>query len=534
MSTYNPPGRYGNVTVNHTFSTATAPNPMERAQLAAKARNHGQAVQWFEKALQENPENPQAMLGLGQSLCHLGRRVEGTANLRQGGQYFLQKARQSGDISPLLEVISHLHHWSDFEGALDIGKQAAQINPNDFRCFQVLAVTYSQLNKTNEALLAGQQALTLNPENSMMHILQASLEADAGQNAAARLRLEDTLAYELTPREEFRAHKELARVLDKLGDYAQVFPHLHAAAKVSGALPEISNQNNALIPAMLKANRAGFDRELLGRWSGTEFPNDQPAPVFLVGFMRSGTTLTQEVLDAHPRVLVADEADFIWAMHRELHLMDKAAGDTAAKLRRLDLAGVLHLRDFYWKRVGQRFGDSLGKRLLVDKFTMNTIDLGLINVIFPDAKVVFVMRDPRDVCVSCFMQLMVPSPATVHLLTWRGTAEFYAMVMDWWMHIRQQMTLNFIEFRYEDAVTQFEPTFRRIFAFLGLNWDAGVADFHKHAAGKHIATPSRTQVSQPLYTSSVTRWRHYAPEFAAISEMLKPIIEAFDYEPFDQ
>lgn len=507
---------------------------MERAQLAVKARNHAQAVQWFEKALQDNPENPQAMLGLGQSLCNLGQRREGTSCLRQAGQHFLQIALQRRDIGQLLEIISQLHHWSDFEGALDMGKQAAQISPNDFRCFQLLAVTYSQLNKTNEALLAGQRALELNPENSMMHILQASLEADAGQNAAARLRLEDVLTYELSPREEFRAHKELARILDKLGDYAQVFPHLHAAAAVSGALPEISNQNKALTPAMLKANRAGFDRELLGRWSGTEFPQGQPAPIFLVGFMRSGTTLTQEVLDAHPGVLVADEADFIWAMHRELHLMDKSGGDTAAKLKRLDLAGIIHLRDFYWKRVHQRFGDSLGKRLLVDKFTMNTIDLGLINVIFPDAKVVFVMRDPRDVCVSCFMQLMVPSPVTVHLLTWRGTAEFYAMVMEWWMHIRQQMTLDFIEFRYEDAVTQFEPTFRRIFAFLGLTWDAGVADFHKHAAGKHIATPSRTQVSQPLYTSSVTRWRHYEPEFPAVSELLKPFIRAFDYEPFDQ
>ena len=505
---------------------------MERAQIAVKAGNHAQAAQWFEKALQETPDNPQAMIGFGQSLCNLGRRVEGTDYFRQAGQHFLKKARQSGDISQLLDIISRLQHWSDYEGALELGKQSTQINSADFRGFQLLAVTYSQLNKTTEALLAGQQALELNSENSMLHIFQASLEADAGQNGAAKLRLEDVLAYELNPREEFRAHKELARVLDKLGDYAQVFPHLHAAAGFSSALPEISKQNKSLIPTMLKANKAGFDRELLSRWSGAEFPRDQPSPVFLVGFMRSGTTLTQEVLDTHPGVMVADEADFIWAMHRELHMMDKSSGDTAAKLRRLDFAGVLHLRDFYWKRVHQRFGDSLGKRLLVNKFTMNTIDLGLINVIFPDAKVIFVMRDPRDVCVSCFMQLMVPSPATVHLLTWQGTAEFYAMIMDWWIYIKQQMTLDFIEFRYEDAVTQFEPTLRRVFDFLGLPWDAGVSDFHKHAAGKYIATPSRTQVAQPLYSSSVTRWRHFEPEFAPVSELLKPFINAFDYEPF--
>ena len=141
----------------------------------------------------------------------------------------------------------------------------------------------------------------------MMHILQASLEADAGQNTAAKLRLEDVLSYELNPREEFRAHKELARVFDKLGDYAQVFPHLRAAAEFSSQLPEIISQDKSLIPNMIKANMTGFDRELMSRWAGTEFPQHQPPPTFVLGFMRSGTTLTQEVLDAHPGVLVADD-----------------------------------------------------------------------------------------------------------------------------------------------------------------------------------------------------------------------------------
>lgn len=533
MSSYAPRG-YSSVTVTVTPTVATdsVTSPMARAQAAVKAGSFAEAAQWFEKVLKENSEDAQAKVGLGQSLCTLGRRDEGTTCLRQAGQYFLQSARQSGDISQLLDLTSQMQHWSDFAGALELGNETVQINPSEFRGYQLLTLTCSQLNKTAEALIAGRRALELDPENSMMHILQASLEADAGLNADAKLRLEDVLSYELSAREEFRAHKELARVLDKLGEYDQVFPHLHASAGFSSALPEVSKQSKALIPAMLKANRSGFDRALLGRWSETAFPQNRPPPTFLVGFMRSGTTLTQEVLDAHPGVLVADEADFIWAMHRELHQMDKSNANTAEKLRRLDLAGVMHLREYYWNRVRQRFGDSIGERMLVDKFTMNTIDLGLINFIFPDAKVIFVMRDPRDVCVSCFMQLMVPSPATVHLLSWQGTAEFYAMVMDWWMYIRQQMTLGFIEFRYEDAVTQFEPTFRKVFDFLGLTWDAGVADFHQRAAAKFIATPSRTQVAQPLYTSSVTRWRHFESEFAPVSQLLAPLISAFNYEPF--
>jgi len=222
---------------------------------------------------------------------------------------------------------------------------------------------------------------------------------------------------------------------------------------------------------------------------------------------------------------------FVWAMQRELHKMDGSTDSVPDKLRKLELHDVLRLRESYWNHVKGRFGDSLGQRRLVDKFTMHTIDLGLINCIFPDAKVVFVMRDPRDVCVSCFMQLMVPTPATAHLLSWQGTADFYALVMAWWMHIRQQMTLDFIEFRYEDAVGQFELTYRGVFDFLGLPWDPAVAKFHEHAQKKVIASPSRNQVVQPLYATSVARWRRYESEFAAVAAKLDPFIRAFGYEP---
>jgi hypothetical protein len=201
----------------------------------------------------------------------------------------------------------------------------------------------------------------------------------------------------------------------------------------------------------------------------------------------------------------------------------------ANKLRALDAAGVSELRKAYWHRVRGQFGNDLGGRMLVDKFTMNTIDIGFINTIFPDAKVIFVHRDPRDVCLSCFMQLMVPTAATAHLLSWRGTAEFYSHVLDLWTYLRPQLTLQYFEFRYEDAVTAFEDTFRGVFNFLGLSWDPAVADFHRRAASKYVSSPSRGQVAQPLYASSVSRWRHYAAEFGPIDDQLAPWVAALGY-----
>jgi sulfotransferase family protein len=166
----------------------------------------------------------------------------------------------------------------------------------------------------------------------------------------------------------------------------------------------------------------------------------------------------------------------------------------------------------------------------LDKTTMNSIDIGLINCLFPDAKLVFLLRDPRDVCLSCFMQTMIPTPSTVHLLTWQNTARFYAQIMDWWAVVKPKLSMQFIEFRYEDAVFEFEPAFRKVFDFLGLTWDPKVADFHKNVAGKVIASPSFSQVAQPLYSSSVGRWQHYAQEYEAIAETLKPYLDAYGYQ----
>ncbi|BBA32332.1 sulfotransferase [Methylocaldum marinum] len=505
---------------------------IQRGHAAIQSRNVAEAAEWFEKAVVENPKDGQAKACLGQALCWLGRRKEGIAHLRQSGQLLMKKARKSRDVNLLLGLAEQLQFWNDYHGSLELAEQAVRIDGSNVRGFQLLALAYSRLNRTKSALSAGRRAVKLAPHSAVLQILLATLEAAEGAREEARLRLEKVLKGFPTPEEKFRAHKELARILDKLKAFDQVFAHLHAAAEVSGLLPEVRKQDAALVPNLIRTYTDGFTANLLGRWSGTGFPrNDRAPPVFLVGFMRSGTTLTQEVLDAHPDVFVADETDLMVALRKELDLMAGTPGTTPEQLAKLDLAGVLHLRRFYWNRARALFGNEADRPVFVDKTTMNTIDLGLINCIFPDAKLIFVMRDPRDVCLSCFMQIMVPTPSTVHLLSWEGTAAFYAQIMDWWRSMKTRMTLDFMEFRYEDAVSRFDTTFREVFSFLGLSWNPAVADFHKRAAGKYINSPSFGQVAQPLYASSVGRWRYYASEFGPVSDILAPFVTAFGYDP---
>lgn len=504
---------------------------MQRGQAAVQTKNFQESVEWFTKASEESPKDPQIRACLGQSLCWLGRRDEGLVHLRLAGQLLLKKARKSRDVNLVLELTDQLQHWNDYTGALALCKQAVRLNPKVVRGYQFLALTYMRLNQNKSALSAARQAVTLAPDNAMLAILLATIEIAGDLPEQAVRRLEKVLQNPLLKSEEkFRAHKELARVLDKLREYERVFEHLKAAAEVAPQLPEVQRQDANLVPKMLAAGKEEFSAELLGRWADTVFPANQPAPVFVLGFMRTGTTLTQEVLGAHPKVFVADETDLIASVVKELNRLFGEQGSVAAQLGKLDLDGILKLREFYWQRARALLGDQLGNKLFLDKTTMNSIDLGLINCIFPDAKLIFLLRDPRDVCLSCIMQTMIPTPSTVQLLSWEGTARFYAQIMNWWQTIKPKLSMDFIELRYEDAVFRFEPTFRKVFDFLELDWDPVVAGFHNNAAGKFIASPSYSQVAQPLYSSSVGRWKHYESEYTAVSEWLQPFIDSYGFD----
>lgn len=165
-------------------------SPLVRAHTAVKAGSPAEAAQWFEKACRENPDDSQARAWLGQCLCSIGRRDEGTPHLREAGRGLLADARGTKNINLVLEVAGQLQHWSDFPGALEFLSAVVNINPSEFRGYQLLAVTYAQLNRKKEALTAGEQALKLSPGNHMMQVFQGSLEADAGKNELAQERLE--------------------------------------------------------------------------------------------------------------------------------------------------------------------------------------------------------------------------------------------------------------------------------------------------------------------------------------------------------
>lgn len=506
-------------------------NYFQQGVAAISTGNVNEAVRCFQQAVQKKPKDAETIACLGQSLIWQGKQEQGAALLRQAGRLLAKKAKKTRCIENLIALGEQLQDCHDYQGSVKLIQQAIQIKKTDARAFQLLAQGFSRLNQNDQALAAARQARKLVPDNTSIKILLAELLARVGNKNKAKSLLEMVLhSPGLKSEQAYKVHKELAVVLDKQGEFSRAFSHLQWAAELSTELDEVNQQDLDLIPGLLTDYQKQFTSDLLSRWSVDEFQQERSAPVFLIGFLRSGTTLVQEVLAAHPNVFVADETEFIASMQAELCRITGSNETIPEQLRIIDSDIVKQLRQFYWQKVDDYYGESKENFLFVDKTTMNTINLGLINCIFPDSKVIFVLRDPRDICLSCFMQQMRLTAVTVHLSTWEGTINFYTQTMNFWLAIKNILIVDYFELRYEDAVTDFEATFKELFEYLELTWEPSVVRFHRQAAEKIISSPSYHQVSKPLYTSSLNRWHHYKDEFSAIEDKLTPLVQAFLYD----
>ena len=279
----------------------------------------------------------------------------------------------------------------------------------------------------------------------------------------------------------------------------------------------------------------GLTAERTRRWAD-ELPADAgPAPALLVGFPRSGTTMTERALGAHPRIRSIEER---FTLETVKTMLPKLVGDEAMRTRplaevidALTPAQVARLRAFYWEQARGILGPIADDEVVLDKMPLRIAELPFINRIFPDARVIVALRDPRDVCLSCFRQRFdfVNNTPMSFFLDLADTARLYAHVMSLWVERRDAYSFPWMQVRYEDTVTDFEARTRRIVEFLGLPWDDAILSFHTSTGRQASTTPSYHAIRQKVNTRAVGRWTRYEPQLAPILPVLRPFIEAFGY-----
>jgi hypothetical protein len=236
--------------------------------------------------------------------------------------------------------------------------------------------------------------------------------------------------------------------------------------------------------------------------------------------------LLEQVLATHPDVVALDERPVM--IEAEAEFLTETGG-----VKRL--AGVVSellepFRQSYWKRV-REFGVEPHGKVFIDKHPLSTFRLPIISKVFPNAKIIFAVRDPRDVVLSCFRRSFNMNSAMYEFNTIEGAARFYDAVMTAGEVYMSTLPVEVHRLRYEDLVADFEETAGGLCDFLGIERTSQLRDFAATAAARRIATPSSAQVVRGLYGEGVDQWRNYAFSLAPALPILQPWIEKFGYQP---
>jgi Tfp pilus assembly protein PilF len=320
----------------------------------------------------------------------------------------------------------------------------------------------------------------------------------------------------------------LAGIRDKQGrrdDAWQALDDAHAAQLrfARDFVPELLDEGSQPLE-MATQSVSRLERD---HWSPLHAPSSEHSPVFVVGFPRSGTTLLEQMLDAHPDFRSMDERAFIYELIKRMQL---AGQSYPADLAALTQANVDQLRDIYAAEV-RRIAPDLGDRRLVDKNPLNMLCLPMIMRLYPEARIILCLRHPCDVLLSCYMQPFRSPAFMVLCSSLQRLARGYVDAFEQWFQHMEVFAPRVLEWRYESVVTRFDEHLLRLGQFLQLQDSAPMARFAEHARSKgFISTPSYAQVTEGIHRKAVNRWHAYREMFEPVLPILQPMLARLGYD----
>jgi tetratricopeptide (TPR) repeat protein len=430
------------------------------------------------------------------------------------------------------ELAEALKDQSDILAATELLEDLARRFPAEWRVRLRLASLYERVNRLEEAEALLDRIIAEGVVTDA-HAREAR-EIDHQRARLAMRRREYAVAREIMERsgphdDHHCAHWfELAQVCDKIGDTGATMMALERAHAIQIADIKVTHPHWFEPGAKTLPNQnprvAAAD---YATWPILRAPEASESPVFVVGFPRSGTTLLEQMLDAHPRLQSMDERPFFNTLATQLE--NSTGLEIPRGLGRLSQRDCDELRKGYVILACGKVPRRWDARL-VDKNPMNMLWLPMIHRLFPHGKFILAVRHPCDVLLSCYMQNFMSSSLAVVCENLEILAKAYVDAMGHWLYHVELFKPDVFISRYEDLVADSAGQTRRIADFLGLEDAHTMLGFDRHAREKRfIATPSYTQVIEPINRKGMGRWERYRRYFEPVLPVLQPMLEHWGY-----
>jgi tetratricopeptide (TPR) repeat protein len=452
---------------------------------------------------------------------------------RQG--YERAESLASANPEVLVMLGQQYHRLRQIDRARACYQRAFEADPSSTHARLSWAAWLERERRLDEASAQVEACLARHPHEPAALYYRAFLLHRAGRHAEAEKLLRDLTQGHLTdPNIRTSCFHLLGVVLDELGQYAEAMEWLLKAKTVLRQTHNIPALENSYDKAdgQRRALLAQLTTEMILRWR-----LDSPAEpmrfklTLLGGHPRSGTTLIEQILGAHPAVRAFDESEaFVGEVGDKLAPPPPAAPLSAHALSALSAVRRNELRRRYFKSLFRELEGEPAAELLLDKNPTPIASLHLWLRVFPESKVVIALRDPRDVIISCFFQNLALTPLNANFLSLERAVKHYADMMDTWLRLRELGGFDWLETRYEDVVAGLETEGRRVTEFLGLSWHADQAACHEAARRKLVFSPTYSEVAKPVHGRAVGRWRNYAAALEPFLPRLAAYVRAFGYD----
>lgn len=404
----------------------------------------------------------------------------------------------------------------DFEAAERAYREAIRLDSGATAAWLELALLLENLNRIEDLVALVGEAEAKGVTGPELGFIRAWTLRRQGRFAEALPFAEATPAT-INP---VRRAQLLAELYDRLGDADRAFlafVEMNRAASAAKPAPPGPTYRE-----QVAAGASAMTPERIAAWTRFEVAPVPPAPVFIVGFPRSGTTLLDTLLMNLPGFHVLEEMPVL----RDV----QAAIVPGADLGKMTADEARAIRAFYFEMLEKHAPAKTGMTI-VDKNPLHMAQMPLIHRLFPDAKVIFVERHPCDAVLSCFMANFQLNPAMRSFTDLEEAARTYDIVFDAWTRAETLLPLRIHRVRYERMIEDLEGEMRALLDFLEHPWDPAVLDNLGSAAERgHIRTASYSQVTEPIYQRSAGRWLRYRKQMAPVLPMLAPWAKRMGYE----